>query len=445
MSIHDTLSVKHEKNAALPHVVIIGAGFGGLQAAKALRNIPVRVTVIDRTNYHLFQPLLYQVATAALSPADICSPIRHILKWQENTRVIMAEVTDIDTQQQRVYMHEHSIDYDYLIVATGARENYFGHTAWQARAPGLKTIEDATAIRRSILLTFELAEQETDPQRIRELLTFIVVGAGPTGVELAGAIAEVAHHALKSEFRHIDPSMARILLVELGPRILPSFPESLAQRASKELIHLGVEVRTNAPVSDIDEDGVVILEDHIAAKTVLWTAGVLASPAGQWLGAEVDRAGRVEVEQNLSLPNVPNVFVIGDTARVMQNDKPLPGVAPVAMQQGRYVASVIAHHIAGKQHQPFHYLDKGSLATVGRAYAIVDLGKLRMTGFIAWLLWLAVHIVYLIDFRNRVLVMLQWAWAYFTWQRGARLITYADQQVMRQQEQEAKQREKPVA
>ncbi|MBV9692031.1 MAG: NAD(P)/FAD-dependent oxidoreductase [Ktedonobacteraceae bacterium] len=444
MSTHDIVSAKHEANATLPHVVIIGAGFGGLQAAKALRNVPVRVTVIDRTNYHLFQPLLYQVATAALSPADICSPIRHILKWQENTRVIMAEVTDIDTQQQRVYMHERSIDYDYLIVATGARENYFGHTAWQALAPGLKTIEDATAIRRSILLAFELAEQETDPQRIRELLTFIVVGAGPTGVELAGAIAEVAHHALKSEFRHIDPSMARILLVELGPRILPSFPESLAQRASKELTHLGVEVRTNAPVSDIDEDGVVILEDHIAAKTVLWTAGVLASPAGQWLGAEVDRAGRVEVEQNLSLPNVPNVFVIGDTARVMQNDKPLPGVAPVAMQQGRHVASVIAHHIAGKQHQPFHYLDKGSLATVGRAYAIVDLGKLRMAGFIAWLLWLAVHIVYLIDFRNRVLVMLQWAWAYFTWQRGARLITYADQETMRQEATQRK-AEKPVA
>ncbi|MBV9705852.1 MAG: NAD(P)/FAD-dependent oxidoreductase [Chloroflexi bacterium] len=447
MSTHDQLSAKHGTDTALPHVVIIGAGFGGLQAAKSLRNVPVRVTVIDRTNYHLFQPLLYQVATAALSPADICSPIRHILKRQENTQVIMAEVTDIDTQQRRVYMHERSIDYDYLIVATGARENYFGHTAWQALAPGLKTIEDATAIRRSILLAFELAEQETDPQRITELLTFIVVGAGPTGVELAGAIAEVAHHALKSEFRHIDPSMARILLVELGPRILATFPEPLTQRASQELTHLGVEVRTNAPVSGIDESGVVILEDHIAAKTVLWTAGVLASPAGQWLDAKVDRAGRVEVEQNLSVPNMPNVFVIGDAAKVMQNDKPLPGVAPVAIQQGRYVASVIAQHLAGKQNQPFHYLDKGSLATVGRAYAIVDLGKLRMAGFIAWLLWLAVHIVYLIDFRNRVLVMLQWAWAYFTWQRGARLITYADQQIMRHEEQEAKQREaeKPVA
>lgn len=437
----NVLSARHEANAALPHVVIIGAGFGGLQAAKALHNVPVRVTVIDRTNYHLFQPLLYQVATAALSPADICSPIRHILKRQKNTEVVMAEVTDIDTQQQRVYMDERSIAYDYLIVATGVRENYFGHTAWQPLAPGLKTIEDATAIRRKILLAFELAEQETDPKRVKELLTFIVVGAGPTGVELAGAIAEVAYKALKSEFRHIDPAWARILLVELGPRILSTFPESLAQKARKELTRLSVEVRTNAAVSEIDENGVVVAGEHIAARTVLWTAGVLASPTGRWLGAELDRAGRVKVEPDLSIPNMPNVFVIGDTASVMQNGKPLPGVAPVAMQQGRYVASVIAQCTTSKTHQPFHYFDKGSLATVGRAYAIIALGKLRLTGFLAWVMWLAVHIFYLIGFRNRVLVMLQWAWAYFAWHRGARLITHADKEVVRHEEREAKPRE----
>jgi NADH dehydrogenase len=421
-------SIPGQAVALQPRVVIVGAGFGGLHAAQALKNAPVQVTVIDRRNHHLFQPLLYQVATAGLSPADISAPIRSILKGQTNTSVVLAEVTGIDVQEQRVIMHDKSIPYDYLIVATGARHSYFGHDEWEAYAPGLKTIPDATAIRRQILLAFESAEIEPDLEKRRALLTFVLVGAGPTGVEMAGAIAELAHKALASDFRNIDPASARIILVEAMPRILGAFPESLAQRTQKALNRLGVEVRTHSAVEAINEDGVAIGGNLLPTKTVIWTAGVTASLAGKWLGAEVDRAGRVKVLDDLTLPGHPNIFVIGDTASLMQNGKPLPGVAPVAMQEGRYVAALIKQELKGDtQHKPFHYFNKGNVATVGRSYGIVDLGWIRLSGFLAWLTWLAIHIFYLIGFRNRFLVMFQWAWAYLTYQRGARLIIYENE------------------
>jgi NADH:quinone reductase (non-electrogenic) len=420
-----------------PRVVIVGSGFGGLQAAKALRNVPVQVTVIDKSNHHLFQPLLYQVATAGLSPADISAPIRGILRKQTNTRVLMAEVTAVDMREQRVTAGDTSIPYDYLIVATGAHHSYFGHDEWERYAPGLKSISDATAIRRDILLAFEAAERENDPEKRDALLTFVLVGAGPTGVEMAGAIAELAHKALVRDFRNIDPKSARIVLVEAGPKILAAFPDSQSRRAQKALNHLGVEVRTSAAVENITADGVVVAGKFLAAKTVIWTAGVTASAAGQWLGAEVDRAGRVKVASDLSLLDHPNVFVIGDTASMIQDGKPLPGVAPVAMQEGRYVGSLIAQKVASntgnadkantteKTTMPgFHYHDKGSLATVGRSFGIVDIGRFRLYGFFAWVMWLVIHIFYLIGFRNRFLVMFQWAWAYLTFQRGARLITF---------------------
>lgn len=411
--------------ATLPRVIIVGAGFGGLQAARALKDAPVHVTVVDRQNHHLFQPLLYWVATAGLSPADISSPIRAILKRQKNAEVVMAEVTGIDLDQQRVLMGERAIPYDYLILATGARENYFGHPEWPRYAPGLKSIIDATAIRRQILLSFEAAEIETDPQKVRELLTFVLVGAGPTGVEMAGAIAELAHKALASDFRHIDTHMTRILLVEAAPHILAAFPASLTAKTQKKLQRMGVEVRTGTAVTQIDGQGVTVDGERIRAHTVIWTAGVLASPAGKWLGAEVDRAGRVKVEPDLSIAGHSNIFVIGDTATKMQDGKPLPGVAPVAMQQGRYVASLIDSRVTGKAAlKPFHYRNKGNLATVGRSYALVELGRLRVTGLIAWVLWLVVHIYYLIGFRNRAIALFQWAWTYLTYNRGARLITF---------------------
>ena len=415
---------QQETTGILPRVVIVGAGFGGLQAARTLRNVPVQLTVIDRSNHHVFQPLLYQVATAALSPADIAVPIRSILRKQRQTSVILAQVTNVDTQGQRILMHERSVPYDYLVVATGARQSYFGHDAWEPFAPGLKSIDDAAMLRRKILLAFEAAEIETDPEKRRALLTFVLVGAGATGVEMAGAMAELAHHALSRDFRNIDPASARILLVEAAPRILLAFPVSLARKAERALMRLEVEVRTNASVEAIDTDGVLIAGTRLLTKTVIWTAGVAASPAGQWLGAEVDRAGRVKVARDLSLPDHPQVFVLGDTASVSQDGKPLPGVAPVAVQEGRYVAQVIADRVAGKAHlQPFQYRNKGNLATVGRSFGIVDMGPLRIAGFLAWMIWLVVHILYLISFRNRFLVLFQWAWAYLTYQRGARLIT----------------------
>ncbi len=379
----------------------------------------------DIESHHLFQPLLYWVATAGLSPADICSPIRGILRNQKNAEVFMEEVTGVDVQEQRVLMGDCSVPYDYLVLATGAHDNYFGHPEWEHYAPGLKSIVDATSLRRKILLAFEAAEIETDPEKVKELLTFVLVGAGPTGVEMAGAISELAHKALASDFRHIDTRMTRIILIEAAPRILAAFPESLARKTQKRLVTMGVEVRTGTPVTDLDEHGVVVDGERIKAATIIWGAGVSASPAGKWLGAEVDRAGRVIVSSDLSVPGHPNVFVIGDTAVAMQNGKALPGVAQVAIQGGRYVAAVITDRIEGKElNKPFHYRDKGNLATVGRSYAIVDIGKIRLTGFFAWLLWLAVHIYFLVGFRNRLVAIFQWAWEYWTYSRGARLITF---------------------
>ncbi len=416
--------MSNQFDATHPRVVIVGAGFGGLQAARALRKAPAQVIVIDRRNHHLFQPLLYQVATADLSPADISIPIRAALRRQRNTEVLLAEVTGVDVEGRRVLIGERSVSYDYLVLATGAQHSYFGHDDWAPYAPGLKSNTDATAIRREILLAFEAAEIETNPEKRQALLTFVIVGGGPTGVELAGAIAGLARKSIVRDFRHIDSSAARILLVEAGPRLLAAFPETLARKAQRELERDGVEVLTNAPVEQVDADGVVIAGKRVAAQTVIWAAGVKASPAGKWLGAETDRAGRIIVGPDLTVPGHPEIFVLGDTASAAQDGKPLPGVAPVAMQQGRYVAKVIRRRLAGKKEiKPFHYRDKGNLATVGRSYAITDLGFIRLTGFIAWVTWLVVHIFYLIGFRNRLLVMIQWAWSYLTYQRGARLIT----------------------
>jgi NADH dehydrogenase len=414
----------NQASKSWPSVVIVGAGFGGLQAARALHKTSVQVVVIDSRNYHLFQPLLYQVATADLSPADISAPIRSVLRHQHNTQVLLAEVTGVDVEGQRVLMGDRSIHYDYLILATGAQHSYFGHDSWAPFAPGLKSVTDATEIRRKILLAFEAAEMEAAPDKRQALLTFVVVGGGPTGVEMAGAIATLAHKSMVRDFRHISPASARILLVEAGPRLLAAFPESLARKAEQELERLGVEVKTGAAVEGIDAESVMIGGERLPAKTVIWAAGVKASPAGKWLGAEVDRAGRVIVERDLTVPGHPEIFVIGDTASLTERGKPLPGLAPVAMQQGRYVARVIRRRLAGgKERTPFHYRDKGNLATVGRAFAIADLGIIKISGFFAWVAWLVVHIIYLIGFRNRLLVLIEWAWAYFTFQRGARLIT----------------------
>lgn len=410
------------------HVVIIGGGFGGLTAAKAFEDANAEVTLIDRSNHHLFQPLLYQVATAGLSPADIAAPIRAILRSQANTEVLMAEVDGINVQDRLVLMKDRKVSYDYLVIATGATHSYFGRDEWRRFAPGLKSIVDATTIRRNILLAFENAEMEPGQEKKKAWLTFVMVGAGPTGVEMAGSIAELSHKALKSDFRHIEPAQTRIILVEAGPRILAGFPEDLATKARKKLESFGVEILTGARVEHIDESGVVFSNSKIPARTVIWCAGVAASPAGKWLQAEVDRAGRVKVRPDLSVPGHPEIFVIGDTACCMQDEKPLPGVAPVAMQQGRYAASIIKRKIDGETEvEPFRYRNHGNLATVGRSFAIVDLGRIKTSGFIAWMAWIIVHIYYLIGFRNRILVMVEWGWAYLTFQRGARLITMDEQ------------------
>jgi NADH dehydrogenase len=421
---------QHEKpvaSARRPRIVIIGAGFGGPSAAVRLGRADADVTVIDRRNYHLFQPLLYQVATAALSPADIAAPIRGILSRQANTDVILGAVTGIDTAGRAVLLRERRIPYDQLVIATGAREAYFGHDEWTAVTSGLKNIEDATVMRRRILLAFERAEDSEDETERRRLLTFVVIGGGPTGVELAGALAELAKAALARDFRHIDPTTARIVLVEAGPRLLPSFPPRLSEVAARALTRLGVELRLSVGVTSCDAAGAVLGDERIESRTLIWAAGVTASPAATWLGLQPTRGGRVPVGPALTLPGHPEIFVIGDTAEVAGSRGPLPGVAPVAKQQGAYVARVIAARLVGKAPPaPFRYRNVGNLATIGRREAVVDFGWLRLTGRIAWLVWGIAHIYFLIGFRNRVAVAIDWLWSYLTYQRGARLITGED-------------------
>jgi NADH dehydrogenase len=411
--------------ASLPHVVIVGAGFGGLEAARGLDGAPVRVTVVDRRNHYLFQPLLYQVATATLSPADIAYPIRSILRRQRNADVVLAEVVGVDPARRVVALRDGAtLSYDTLVVASGARHAYFGHEDWEGRAPGLKNLEDALEIRRRILLAFEEADRETDPERRQRLLTFAIVGGGPTGVELAGAIAEIADHVLVDDFRHIDPREARVVLIEAGPRILPSYSPKSSENAADELRRLRVEVRTGEPVTAVDDTGLVAGGRRLEAATVLWAAGVAASRVGSFLDAPLDKHGRVAVQPDLTVPGHPEIFVIGDLSLFThQGGHPLPGVSPVAMQQGRYVARAIRERLAGRVERPFHYLDKGTMAVVGRSAAVAEVLGLKLSGLAAWLAWCGLHIFYLIGFRNRFIVMFEWAWAYVSYQRGARLIT----------------------
>ena len=412
-----------------PHVVIIGGGFGGLNAAKALRKAPVRVTVVDRHNHHLFQPLLYQVATATLSPGDIASPIRWILRHARNTRVWLGDVQTIDLKNRRVMLVDGaSIAYDYLIIATGTSHTYFGHDGWAAYAPGLKTLEDALAIRRRILVAFEEAERETNPVRQQRFLTFVLVGGGPTGVELAGTLAEIARQT-RSEFRNIDTHKTRIVVIEAGPTILPSFAPALRDAARRSLSRLHVEVRENTRVTAVDEGAVMLGAERLEAGTILWTAGVAASPITATLGVPLDRAGRVIVERDLSIPDHPEAFVIGDAAAFVDAEgHQLPGVAQVAIQGGTHAARTILRRLPGEPSEPFVYHDRGSMAIIGRGSAICDLRGLRFSGPIAWLAWLFLHIFELIGFRNRLVVMIEWATAYFTRQRSVRLITYQDRE-----------------
>lgn len=405
-------------------VVIVGAGFGGLSAAKALAKTEFNVTIIDQHNYHLFQPLLYQVATAGLAPSDIASPIRSILSRQANTNMVLARVSGIDTARREVVAEGQRFPYDCLILATGAQHAYFGHDEWAAFAPGLKTIDDATYIRRRILLAFEKAETELDAAERARLMNFVIVGGGATGVEMAGAIAELANRALARDFRSIDPRSARIILIEAAPRLLGAFDASLSEAAKRSLEQLGVEVRLGAAVTALDEGGVSLGAERIEARTVIWGAGVIASPAGRWLGAEADRAGRVKVAPDLSVPGHPEIFVIGDTAAATSADgRSLPGVAPVAKQQGEYVARLLTARERGRSLPPFRYRDFGSLATIGRKRAVIQMGRLKLQGFIAWVIWCVAHIYFLIGFRNRFVVALNWLWNYVTFQRGTRLIT----------------------
>lgn len=418
-------------------IVIIGGGFGGLYAATRLKNAPVEVTLIDRRNHHLFQPLLYQVATGALSPADIATPLRGLLKKQRNARVLLGEVTGFDVENKQVILHDGVVDYDKLIVAAGSGKNYFDNDQWTDKAPGLKTIEDATEIRRRILTAFEAAERTNNPDKIREWLTFVVIGGGPTGVEMAGALAEIAHETLRDEFKSINPSDARIILVQSGERILPMFAPDLSQKAAAALERLGVEVRTGLRVTDVQAKGVTVSsaagEEYLPARTILWTAGVQASPLGRALAdatdAEVDRGGRVIVEADLSVPGHPDIFVIGDLAHYAhQTGEPLPGVAQVAIQQGRYVSDRIKRRLSGKKVPAFRYNDRGNLATIGRGAAVAELGRVHLTGFIAWQIWVFIHLMYQIETENRVLVFIQWLWNYVTRGRSALLITDRDQQ-----------------
>jgi len=405
-------------------VVIIGAGFGGLEAARLVAKLPVHITVIDRKNHHTFQPLLYQVATAGISPAEIAAPVRWILRGRKNVEVLLGEVVDFDLQQRHVKLADLEIPYDYLIVATGARHSYFGHDEWEPLAPGLKTIEDALEIRRRVLLAFELAERQAIAKEPKLPLNFVIVGAGPTGAELAGTLAEIARQVLRKEFVSIDPKRTRIILLEGGTRILPAYAPDLSASAVRQLEKLGVEVRASALVTKIAPGEVWVGAECIPAAVVLWAAGVAASPLGKKLGAPTDRSGRVLVNGDLSLRQHPEVFVIGDLASLKDEaGNPVPGVAPAAMQQGRAAAKTIARDLKNQPRKDFHYLDKGSLATIGRAAAIAQFGKLHISGYFAWLAWLFVHIFFLIGFRNRLIVLIQWAWSYVTYERGARLIT----------------------
>lgn len=404
-------------------VVIVGGGFAGLAAAKGFRGAhDISVTLIDRRNHHLFQPLLYQVAMAGLSPAEIAAPIRGILSRQQNVRVLQGEVQSVDFDQRQVEADFGSVNYDYLLLACGASHSYFGKPEWEECAPGLKTLEQATEIRRRVLTAFELAERESSPERQKQLLTFVVIGGGPTGVELAGAIGEMSRFTLAKDFRRIDVSLARIILIEGGPRILPMFAPELCSRATRDLEQLGVQVWTSSIVTDVDRDGIAVGDERIQAATVLWAAGVKASALGRNLNLPTDSAGRIIVQEDLSLPEHPNVFVAGDQAHVEQSGTPLPGVAPVAMQQGRFLAASIRRDVRGKPRKTFRYVDKGQMATIGRSRAITQVGRWKLSGFPAWLVWLVVHIYYLTGFRSRLFVVLNWGWSHLTYRRGARLI-----------------------
>jgi NADH dehydrogenase FAD-containing subunit len=413
---------------AQPRIITVGGGFGGLAAAKALKNTPAEIILIDRANHHLFQPLLYQVATTALTPAQIATPIRSILRKQKNTTVILGEVTGIDKERKCIFASNADrenvpIVYDYLILATGATHSYFGHNEFAEYAPGMKSLADAVASRNKVLQAFEQAEAEEDPSRHRDLLTFVLVGAGPTGVELAGALAVLVRTTLKSDFRRIDPASARIVLVDMAPKVLTTFSEKLSKAAKQRLEKLGVEVRLGHSVDQIDSDGVIVAGERIASKTVIWTAGVAPSPAGKWLKAETDRAGRVRVQKDLTVPGHPEIFVIGDTASLEENGKPLPGVAQVAMQEGRYAAKVIQSRVTGTRTPgPFSYFDKGTMAVVGKGFAVLQSWKVQASGFGAWLTWAAVHLQFLATSSLRMTVFLQWVWTYVTGQRGSRLI-----------------------
>jgi NADH:ubiquinone reductase (H+-translocating) len=420
------------ENQSPHHVVIVGGGFGGLHAALSLGDPSVRVTLIDKRNFHLFQPLLYQVATGGLSPADISSPLRSILNKQRNTKVLMGEVRDIDPHQQKITLNKGEITYDTLIVATGVSHHYFGNDQWAPTAPGLKTVEDALEMRRRIFMAFEAAEKETDPEKRRAWLTFVVVGGGPTGVELAGAIAELAYSTLKKDFRNIDTAEAKIVLVEGMDRVLPPYPPELSAKAEASLVELGVKVQTKALVTNIADNTVTIRQgeqtETVAARTILWAAGVKASAMGKILaehtGVELDRVGRVMVNSDLSVKDYPQIFVIGDLANFTKPDgKPLPGVAPVATQEGKYVADLVLKRLAGQTMPAFEYYDAGSLSVIGRHSAVADFGKIKLSGFLAWLIWVFVHIYYLIEFDSKLVVFIQWTWSYFTRKRGARLIT----------------------
>jgi len=411
--------------SSAPHVVIIGGGFGGIAAARALKRAPVRLTMVDRRNHHLFQPLLYQVATAALNPADIASPIRRILRRQRNASVILGEASSIDTRRKIVQLLDGEVAYDFLIVASGATHSYFGHDEWLEPAPGLKTLEDAVEIRRRVLVAYEAAEREVDAAEVANWMTFVIIGAGPTGVEMAGALAEISRRVLERDFRKIDPGKARIILIEAGPKVLPAMSPESSANARRQLERLGVEVITDSPVTAVDDRGVVHGGTRLDSRTVIWAAGVAASPLGKTLGTEVklDRAGRVIVNQDLSVPGADGVFVIGDLASIKSDGKLVPGLSPAAMQEGRHAAKNIVHLIDGEPTMPFRYHDKGTLATIGKAAAVADIAGLHLSGLVAWLMWLFVHIFFLIGFRNRFIVIVEWAWTYIRNDRGARLIT----------------------